>query len=163
MYLFLDRGKGREQEKERNINRLALLHNPNGDGTSNPWMCPDWESNQQPFTLWNDAQPREPHQSGPFLVILEREDGGAGGWERNREKPPLAASHTCMPRLGIEPQPFGVRDNAPNNWANWPWVGKVRVFNAVFWRGSHRQVTGLICFGRKNGLKDDSLAFGLWN
>ena len=42
--LFLDRGKG-----ERNINVWLPLAHPTGDLARNPGMCPDWESNQQPF------------------------------------------------------------------------------------------------------------------
>ena len=32
----------------------------------NPGMCPDWELNQRPFTLWDNAQLTEPRQSGPI-------------------------------------------------------------------------------------------------
>ena len=41
--------------RERNIDvwgkhQLAASHtSPTGDLASNPGMCPDWESNQQPF------------------------------------------------------------------------------------------------------------------
>ena len=55
-YLFLE-GKG-GRKRERNIS-------PDGDQSCNPDMCPDWESNQQPFTLQDNAQSTEPHQSGP--------------------------------------------------------------------------------------------------
>ena len=37
---------------------------PTRDLTQNPGVCPDWESNQQPFALLYDAQPTKPHQSG---------------------------------------------------------------------------------------------------
>ena len=30
----------------------------------NPGMCPDWESNQQPFGLQVSTQSTEPHQPG---------------------------------------------------------------------------------------------------
>ena len=36
---------------------------PTGDLARNPDMCPDWESNQQPFGLWDDTQPTEPQES----------------------------------------------------------------------------------------------------
>ena len=49
MYLFLERGEGREKEGERNINVVAFHVAPTGDPACNPGMCPDWESNQQPF------------------------------------------------------------------------------------------------------------------
>ena len=29
-----------------------------------PGMCPDWELNRQPFTLWDNSRPTEPHWSG---------------------------------------------------------------------------------------------------
>ena len=35
---------------------------PTGDLTSNPGMCPDWESNRQPFGWQSSAQSTEPHQ-----------------------------------------------------------------------------------------------------
>ena len=40
--LFLDRGKGKERENEKNINVWL----PTGDLAYNPGMCPDWESNR---------------------------------------------------------------------------------------------------------------------
>ena len=36
----------------------------------NPGMCPDWESNPWPVGLLDDAQPTEPHQSGPLRSSL---------------------------------------------------------------------------------------------
>ena len=36
----------------------------------NPGMCLDWELNQQPFALWDDTQPTEPHQSGKDFFNL---------------------------------------------------------------------------------------------
>ena len=42
---------------------------PTGNGTCNPGMCPDWESNQRPLALQDDAQPTEPCQSGLFLIL----------------------------------------------------------------------------------------------
>ena len=44
-YLFLERGKGQEKERERNTDQVPLAHPPNGDLACNPAMCPDWESN----------------------------------------------------------------------------------------------------------------------
>ena len=38
--LLLERGEGREKERERNTNRLPLIHNPSGDQTHYPGM---WE------------------------------------------------------------------------------------------------------------------------
>ena len=38
------------------------------DRIHNPVMCLDWEPNWQPFTLQDDAQPTEPHQSAHFFI-----------------------------------------------------------------------------------------------
>ena len=42
----------------------CLLHTPTGDLANNPGMCPDWESNRQPFGSQAGAQSTEPHQPG---------------------------------------------------------------------------------------------------
>ena len=39
---------------------------PTGYPAQNPGMCPDWESNWQPFDLQFGAQSTEPHQPGLF-------------------------------------------------------------------------------------------------
>ena len=75
IYLLLKRGEGKEKERERNINVweinwLAVSHTPwAGDLTRNPGVCPDWESNQWPFSLQAGAQSTEPHQPGICLFI----------------------------------------------------------------------------------------------
>ena len=64
------RERGRDGERERNIDvqkkyqLVASCTPPTGNQAHNPGMCPDWESNQWPFGLWDDTQPTEPHQSG---------------------------------------------------------------------------------------------------
>ena len=66
---FRERGKEREGQKhrcKREISMLLLIYVLSGDYTHNPDMCPDWELNQGPFALQDNAQPNEPHQSGPF-------------------------------------------------------------------------------------------------
>ena len=42
---------------KRNINPLPLICAPTGDQTYNLGMCPDRESNPQPFGVWDDATP----------------------------------------------------------------------------------------------------------
>ena len=42
-FIYLERGEGREKERERNINVWLLLVRALA---CNPGMCPDWESNQ---------------------------------------------------------------------------------------------------------------------
>ena len=55
--VFLERGEGREKERrdasmqERNITQLPLERTPTRNQTHNLGMCPDQESNQQPFAL----------------------------------------------------------------------------------------------------------------
>ena len=70
IYLFLDRGEGREKERERNINVwLPLAHSAPGNWAHNPGMFPDWESNQQPFGLQASAHSTGPHQPGLYLIL----------------------------------------------------------------------------------------------
>ena len=62
IYLFLERGEGREKERKETLmwEKLQLVASrtrPNRGQTHNPGMCPNWELNQRPFTLWHDAQP----------------------------------------------------------------------------------------------------------
>ena len=73
--LFLERGEGREKERERNINVWLPLAcpplgaPPTGDPVQNPGMCPDWESNQQSLGLQASAQSTDPHQPGPMICF----------------------------------------------------------------------------------------------
>ena len=71
LYLFIFREKGREKERERNID-VQEIHQwvasgtpPTGNLAHNPGMCPDWESNWQPFGSQARSQSTEPHQPGP--------------------------------------------------------------------------------------------------
>ena len=74
-HLFIFRERGREGERgvrrtavwERNVNWLPLVCTLTRNQTRNPRMCPDWELNQLPFTLRDDAQATEPHQSGLYV------------------------------------------------------------------------------------------------
>ena len=53
---FRERGGDGERQRERNIDQMPLTGALMGDLACNPGMCPDWESNQQPFGLWDDTQ-----------------------------------------------------------------------------------------------------------
>ena len=66
IYLFLERG-GREGEREGGKHQCVVAsHAPTtGKQACNPGMCPDWESNQQPFGSQAGTQSTEPHQPGP--------------------------------------------------------------------------------------------------
>ena len=72
---FKERGREGEREGKTNVqgkDRSVALHTPpHGDLASNPGMCPDQESNLRPFTLQNDVQPTEPHQSGQEVYYLQ--------------------------------------------------------------------------------------------
>ena len=48
---------------------VASHRPPTGDLVHNPGMCPDWESNQQPFGLQAGAQSTEPHQPGEPMFL----------------------------------------------------------------------------------------------
>ena len=68
IYLFLERGEGREKYRERN-NYAQKIHQsiashapPPGDLACSPGKCPDWESNQQSFDSQTGTQSTEPHQ-----------------------------------------------------------------------------------------------------
>ena len=65
--LFISRERGKEGERERNINVWLPLERPQL-GTwhlaHNPGMCPDWELNRQAFGSESRAQSTEPHQPG---------------------------------------------------------------------------------------------------
>ena len=72
--LFLERGEGRDKERERNIDvqeihQLVDSCTPStGDLALNPGMCPDWESNQQCFGSQAGTQPMS-HTSQGYTWI----------------------------------------------------------------------------------------------
>ena len=74
LWVFLERGEGREKERESNIDWLS----PTGDLAYQPGMCPDWKWNHQPFNAQASAQSTEPHQPGLFSVLI---------WERQASFP----------------------------------------------------------------------------
>ena len=65
IYLFLERGEGREKEREINIHVYVASHVPStGDLARNLGLYPDWELNQGPFGSQALPQSTEPHQPG---------------------------------------------------------------------------------------------------
>ena len=61
IYLFLERwGREGEREGEKHQCVVASLVPPTGDLAGNPGMCPDWESNLQPFRSQASAESTEP-------------------------------------------------------------------------------------------------------
>ena len=49
VYLFLERGEGKEKEGEKYQCVVASRVTPAGDLACNPGMCPDWDSNHDPL------------------------------------------------------------------------------------------------------------------
>ena len=72
IYLFIYRQRGREGEREGEKHQYVVASQapPTGDLACNPGMCPDWESNQQPFGSQASAQSTQPHQPGLFLLFF---------------------------------------------------------------------------------------------
>ena len=70
LYLVLERGEGKEKDREGNIDVPETLQSvssrraPAGDLACNPGMCPHWVLNRWPFGLQAGTQCTEPHQSG---------------------------------------------------------------------------------------------------
>ena len=69
VFIYFREGKcGREGEKHR---CAVASHVPLIEGLAcDPGTCPDWESNQRPFSSQAGTQSTEPHQSKPNLYFL---------------------------------------------------------------------------------------------
>ena len=65
-----ERVRERESEGEKHQCVVASRTPPTGGLAHNPGMCPDWESNQQPFGSRAGTESAEPHQPGPFFSLL---------------------------------------------------------------------------------------------
>ena len=69
-FIYLERGEGREKERERNTDlwemhqSVAFDTPPTGIPAHNPGMCPDLEWNLWPFGLQAGIHSTEPHQPG---------------------------------------------------------------------------------------------------
>ena len=74
LFIYFYRGEGKEKERERNINVWLSFACPrHGDLACNPGMCPDWESNCQPFGSQASTQPLSHTSQGNYLLILNEE------------------------------------------------------------------------------------------
>ena len=60
-----------ERQGEKHQCVVASHVSPTGDLAHNPGICPDWESNQQPFGLQAGTQSSELHQPGLGFVIFD--------------------------------------------------------------------------------------------
>ena len=76
IYLVLERGEGRQEERERTMDvqekhwSVASCNPRTGHLAHNPGTCPDWEWNWQPFSLQASTQFTEPHQPGPNIFFI---------------------------------------------------------------------------------------------
>ena len=82
------------------------------DLAHNPGMCPDWESNQQPFASQAPAQSTEVHQLGhPSHFLLHNAKACHGVWVKGsgrKQKPALgihSAGHKVLPLAQIHERP----------------------------------------------------------
>ena len=72
IYLFLERGEGRERGRETSM-CCCLSHIPTpGDLAHNPGTCPDLELNPQPLSSQASAQATEPQQPGQKLSHFKK-------------------------------------------------------------------------------------------
>ena len=70
MYPYLQGGKGGEK-RGRETSMCGASHMPpTGDMARNPRMCPNRESNWQPFSFQTGTQSTEPHQPGLLFQIF---------------------------------------------------------------------------------------------
>ena len=76
IYLFSEKGEGRKKGKHQCV--VVSQAPPTGDQACNPDMCPDWESNQQPFSSQAGAQSTEPHHPGLCSVFKSSTILGGG-------------------------------------------------------------------------------------
>ena len=71
IYLFLDRGEGREKERERSINVWLLpTRPPLGTRPETQAQAPVWETNRQPSGSQGSVHSVEPHQEGSSLFFF---------------------------------------------------------------------------------------------
>ena len=68
LFIFQERGREGERKGEKHQCVVASHVPPTGDLACNPGLCPDWESNWQPFALQSGAQSTEPHQPGQEFI-----------------------------------------------------------------------------------------------
>ena len=73
IYSFTERWEEMEKEGDKHQSVVAPWVTPTGGQACNPGMCPDWESNQQPFGSWvpqASTQSIEPHHPGQNIFIV---------------------------------------------------------------------------------------------
>ena len=60
LFIYFQRGREGEREREKHQCMVASYTLPTGDLACNPGLCPDWEQNQQPVALQASTQSTEP-------------------------------------------------------------------------------------------------------
>ena len=68
LFIYFQR-KGGKKEGEKYQCLVASRTPPAEDLVCNPGMCPDWESNRQPFLSQTGGQSIEPHQPGLLFLL----------------------------------------------------------------------------------------------
>ena len=71
LFIYLERGEGREKERERNISRYTDIRAPTGGLARNPGMCPYQKSNWWPFGSQPVPQSTDQHQPGENYHSLD--------------------------------------------------------------------------------------------
>ena len=69
LFIFRQREREGKRKGEKYQCVVASCMLPTEDLACNPGLCPDWESNWQPFGSQASAQSTEPHQSRPHFLI----------------------------------------------------------------------------------------------
>ena len=70
--IFTEREREGEREVERHQCVVTSPAPPTGDLTRNTGMCPDWDSNWQPFGSQTSTQSTEPHQPGQDHIAFKK-------------------------------------------------------------------------------------------
>ena len=119
LFIFRE-GKGRKkrgrEKGEKHQCVVASCTPPTGDLTCNPGLCPDWESNWQPFGSQAHAQSTELHQPGPIFYSLKYMTrsgiAGAGGSSVEFIEDVLFLSKINLSKiyLGIKSMSFWTRE-----------------------------------------------------
>ena len=68
-YLFIFRESGREKEREAEKHQCVREASMGCFSAHNLGMCPDWESNQQPFGVQAGAQSTEAYKPGHNFLL----------------------------------------------------------------------------------------------
>ena len=85
IYLFIFRERRQDGEREGEKQCVIASHvSPPEDLAHSLGMCPDWDSNQQPFVSQACIQSTEPHQPGQQLMKLKQEKK-----RKKKKNPPI--------------------------------------------------------------------------